>query len=98
MAPVSRLAPVAIEALDQQHIGIAHPGEATVRHLQPAAPGQQQQTVLHPRLVPGIRRRWKLRQPKGLIGLHGGLGAGAAHRGAGLAKQLLDLLQGRACP
>ena len=98
MAPISRLAPVAIEALHQQHIRSAHPGEAAAGHLQPAAPCQQQQAVLHSRLVPGVRRRWKLRQPEGLIGLHGGLGAGAPHRCAGLAKQLLHLLQGRACP
>ena len=98
MAPVSRLAPVAIKALDQQHIGIAHSGEATLRHLQPAAAGQQQQAVLHARLVPGVGRRRELGQPEGVVGLHGGLGAGAAHRRAGLADQLLHLLQGRACP
>lgn len=33
MAPVSRLAPVAIEALHQEHIGITHAGETAFRHL-----------------------------------------------------------------
>ncbi len=37
-----------------------------------------------------------LGQPESLIGLHGGLGAGAPHRRAGLADQLLHLLQSRA--
>lgn len=76
MAPVTAIAPVAIETLLQQHIRIAHPGEAALRHLQPAAHSQQQQAVLHARLVSGVGRRRELGQPKGLICFHGGFGAG----------------------
>ena len=51
--------------------------------------------MLYPRLIPTVIGSRKLRQPEGIVYLHSDLRAGAAHRGAGLAEQLLHLAPSR---
>ncbi len=89
-----RLSTDAAQFIGQQQVQppAAIGGEAAFGHLQPAAAGQQQQAVLHPWLVPGVGRCRELGQPEGVVGLHGCLGAGDAHRRAGPANQRLHLL------